>query len=213
MSIVSGSAPMTLVLEIAVGFLVLICMYLINIINRTKKYGYLTMLMGECVQKGVPLGLLVDKSGQVIPFAIERDEKNRGLIKHNSLTLIHPDMALASVTRMRIKNGPEMVLYPMPYFFPFSVHSASALAQVAEKIRHNPDFNWMDSELRIIELLFNGTSTFERDAEMVIREAVVNGYPVPESWFEDEEEEEELTEDIEIVDDEEEEEESQMRDE
>lgn len=198
MSMIAGSTPTMTILFVAVFGLLLLCMYLISVINRSKKYGYLTNMMGACMQKNKPLGLIVDRAGQVIPVMIERDERNRGLIKHKELTLIHPDMALASVTRMRIKNGPEMVLYPLPFFFPFSVHAASALVQIAESIRKDPDFSWLPSELRVIELLFNGTDTFERDCRMVVTDATVNGYPIPESWYPVdpvEEDEEEFDED------------------
>lgn len=204
MSIMAGSTPTTTLLGVAVVGLMLICMYLISVINRNKKFGYLANMMGQCVQKNKPLALIVDRAGQVVPVMIERNEKNKGLIKHKDLTLVHPDMAHASVTRMRFKNGPETLLYPLPFFFPFSIHAASALTQVAEEIRKDPDLNWLPSELRVIELLFNGSETFERDARMVVMGATVNGYPIPESWYPvEEDEEEEFDED---------EEKSQMKD-
>lgn len=187
--IIGGTSTLTYALGAAVALLFILCMYLINVINGSKKYGYLTNMMGLCMQKHRPLGLIVDRSGNVIPISIEKNEKNKGLIKHE-LTLVHPDMDKApATTRMRIRNGPDMVIYNMPYFFPNDIGSSAALNQVAENIRHDPDFNWFPSELVVIQLLFNGTSSFERDAKNAILDVVINGYPIPDSWCPEIEEE------------------------
>lgn len=209
MSVIAGSSPIMAMMGLIIAILFLLCMYLLDKVSRAKKYGYLTQMMGECMKKNRPLGLIVDSAGTIIPIEIERNEKNKGLIKHE-LTLVHPDMS-PSNTRMRIQNGPETVIYPMPFFYPFNVHSAAALTQVVENIRKDPNFNWMPSELRVVELLFNGTDTFERNATKVIHGAIVNGYPLPESWYldaekedEDEGEEEEEEEEEDCVETEEE---------
>jgi hypothetical protein len=224
MSVIAGSSPIITMMGIIIAILFLLCTYLLDKMSRGKRFGYFAQIMGECAKKNRPLGLIIDRSGTIIPIEIEKNEKNKGLIKHE-LTLVHPDMS-PSNTKMRIRNGPETVIYPMPFFFPFNVHSAAALTQVAENIRKDPDFNWMPSELRIIELLFNGTETFERNAVKVIHGAIVNGYPLPESWYteaekaedeeaeedeEDETEEEEIEEETEEIEEEDEEEESAFR--
>ena len=164
-----------------------ISFYLLDKQNKQKKYAWLIDVMAECKEN--PMGVVVDRAGKLIPFVIEHDPKNKGLIKNKRYTLIHPDMTNPA-TKHKFVRGPETSFYPLPGYIPYSIHDSAALVQVAQKLREDKRFSWITHELDLIALIFNNTESFPRDAKQLIRSCVSYGAEIPDDYFERDDEEE-----------------------
>ena len=213
MSVLAGTTPIMIILVVVVLALFGLSMYLLNQMTKIKKFAYLVSIMSQCGNN--PMGLIVDRAGTLIPFISEPDERNKGLIK-NEFTIVNPDLVKSSTkraSRIRMKRGPEVNIYPLPYYFPMDVHDASALCQLAKKIRNHPDFAWIGNERRVLELLFNSTETFAADCRMLVSSSIAMRNIVPEDFFVDPDEEEELEEEEETEEEETEEELEEVEDE
>ena len=197
MAVIAGITPILIILVVVVLALFALCMYLLSQLGKIKKFAYLVQIMSECGSN--PMGMIVDRAGTLIPFVSEPDERNKGLIK-NEFTIVNPDLVKSSTkraSRIRMKRGPEINIYPLPFYFPMDIHDASALCQLAQKIRKHPDFSWIGNERRVLELLFNSTETFAADCRMLVSSSIAMRNIVPEDFFVDPEEEEELEEELE----------------
>ena len=211
MSVLAGTTPIMIILVVVVLALFGLSMYLLNQMTKIKKFAYLVQIMSECGNN--PMGMIVDRAGTLIPFVSEPDERNKGLIK-NEFTIVNPDLVKSSTkraSRIRMKRGPEVNIYPLPYYFPMDIHDAAALCQLAKKIRNHPDFSWIGNERRVLELLFNSTETFAADVRMLVSSSIAMKNIVPDDFFVDpepeyeEEDEEDEEEELEEVEEEEEE--------
>lgn len=199
MTVVSGTSTLTIILGVATLGLFALSMYLMNRQTKLNQHASLVSIMIECGSK--PLGIIVDRAGTMLPFISEPNEKNKGLID-NEFTIVNPDLVKSNTkraSRLRLKNGPEVVIYPLPYYFPFDIHSSAALCQLARKIRKHPDFGWIGNERRVLELLFNVTDTFEADCRMLVTSSIAMHNVVPKAFLEMPEEEEEEEEELEEV--------------
>lgn len=167
--------------------------------KKQKKYAWLVDIMAECIDK--PMGMIVDKGGKILPFVIEHDKKNKGLLEHKRYTLIHPDLTPPE-TKHKMVKGPETEFYPLPGYFPLSIQDSAALVQLARDMRKDPRFSWISHEIKLLALLFNKTESFEKDARQLIKGAVVVGDEIPDDYLDREEEyeDEEYTEDDEQED-------------
>jgi hypothetical protein len=205
-----------IILVVVVLALFGLSMYLLNNMTKIKKFAYLVQVMAACGSK--PMGIIVDRSGTAIPFVSEPDERNKGLIK-NDYTIVNPDLIKSSTkraSRLKFRNGPETLIYPLPFYFPMDIHDAAALCQLARKIRKHPDFSWISNERRLLELIFNGTETFEEDCRTLVSTSISADNVVPEEFYTDPEPEpeyEEEEEEFEEVEEEEEEELEEVEDE
>lgn len=205
MTVVSGTSTITYMLGAATLAFFVLSMYLINKQTKLNQHASLVSMMVDCRSR--PLGLIADRAGTLIPFISEPNEKNKGLID-NDFTIVNPDLIKSNTkraSRLRLKGGPEVVIYPLPFYFPFDIHSSAALCQLARKIRKHPDFSWIGNERRVLELLFNTTDTFEADCRTLITSSVAMHNVVPRSFLEAPEEDE--VEEIDIQDEDGEEEE------
>ncbi len=207
MSVLAGTTTIMIILVVVVLALFALSMYLLGQLTKIKKFAYLVQIMSECGNN--PMGMIVDRAGTLIPFVSEPDERNKGLIK-NEFTIVNPDLVKSSTkraSRIRIKRGPEINIYPLPYYFPMDIHDASALCQLAKKIRNHPDFSWIGNERRVLELLFNSTETFAADCRMLVSSSIAMRNIVPDDFFVDPEPEPEYEEEEELEEEELEEEE------
>lgn len=118
-----------------------------------------------------PVGVLVDKSGTMIPFVCDTSNKNKGLLDKEGYTLINPDLVKPSA-RARFVGTPDILFYPMPGYVPMGFHESAALIQLAKKIRKNPMLNWIPSELAVITLVFDGTGDILEDAKTIIADSI-----------------------------------------
>lgn len=167
--------------------LVFICItiYLANKLKKMQRFAWLVDVMAEC--ENGSMGILVDRGGKLLPFAIEHDPKNEGLLKNKRYTLLHPDLAKPN-TKHKLKGGPETSFYPLPGYFPYSIQSAAALVQLAQDLREDPRFSWITDELDLIALMFNSTESFPRDARQLVKDSVSFGDEVPEGYLDDDDE-------------------------
>lgn len=155
------------------------CYMLYGKLQNIKRYAEIVKVMSEAKNK--PMGIVVDRAGKMVPFVIESNPKNRGLIEHSKYTLINPDL-VSPKSRARFAGGPETLMYPLPGFFPFSIQSSAALVQLARKIREDPTLNWIPSELQVMSLTFNGTKTLYDDCRSVIISHLKFGDELPEQY-------------------------------
>lgn len=186
------------IIALAASFLTF---YLLDRQQKQKKYAWLVDIMAEC--KDRPMGMMADKGGKLIPFAIEHDKKNKGLIEHKRYTLVHPDITPPE-TKHRIMKGPETSFFPLPYYFPFSIQDSAALVQLAQMLRKDNRFSWIANEPKLLALLFNKTKSFSRDARELIESSVSFGDEIPDGYLDRDEGElidDEFTEN-ELIDDE-----------
>lgn len=160
-----------------------ISFYLLDKQKKQKKYAWLVDVMAEC--KDGSMGIMVDKGSKMVPFAIEHDPKNIGLIKHKRYTLLHPDLSKPN-TKHRFKNGPEASFFPLPGYFPFSIQSSAALCQLAEDLSEDTRFSWITDQLGLIALMFNATESFPRDAKQLVHDSVSFGDEIPDGYLDDE---------------------------
>lgn len=179
--------------------------YLIDKQKKQNRYAELVSVMAECKSK--PMGIIVGKGGDMVPFVIEHDPKNKGLVK-SKYTLLHPELS-GPLTKHRFKHGPEVSFYVFPSFIPTSIQSSAALVQVAKKLRSDERFSWISSELDLIAYIFNDTDTAPSDLRQLVEVCCASGAELPEGYFENDEDEESFLdpdeyEDEDITDDEEE---------
>lgn len=214
MAVVGIESSLNLIVEVVALLGIIGCFYLQGKVNEFKKYGYLVSIISDCMKKSKPLGFIVDKSGVMIPFVIENDEEHTGLASNpGKYVLLAPDLVKPSA-RMEIHKGPKVLIYALPYFFPINLHSASALSQLAQKIHAHPRLSTFKNDVKVIELLFNNTGTFQEDCRTFVSASVgkvkLPSEYLPEEEEEDAEEYEEDPEEVEGEEEEEEEEESQF---
>ena len=223
MSIVSAVNAIPPIVVIALGacsvVFFLISMYLFDKQTKINKYAYLVTMMAKADNKGgmpKPLSVIVDRSGTMIPFISEPDERNKGLLVNDNYTLINPDLVKPSA-RLHLHRGPEMLFYPLPYYFPLNLHSSAALVQLAQDFRNNKYLNWIPNEIDTLNLLFNGTNTLHEDCRTIIDDAAKFGNEIPEfllndEVYDDEDEEfEEVEEEYEEIEEENEDEENEEK--
>ena len=196
MSIVSAVNAIPPIVVIALGacsvVFFLISMYLFDKQSKINKYAYLVTMMAKADNRGgqpKPLGIVVDRSGKMIPFVSEPDIRNKGLLANDSYTLINPDLVKPSA-RLRFHRGPDALFYPLPGYFPLNIHSSAALVQLAQDFRENKYLNWIPNEIDVLSLLFNGTNTLHEDCLTIINDAAKFGNEIPEFLLSDEEYEE-----------------------
>ncbi len=193
MAVVGVGSSINLIIEVVALLAVICCFYLQGKVNEFKKYGYLVTIVAECMKRNKTMGMIVDKSGIMIPFVNEADEEHIGLSKNpGKYVLLAPDLVKPSA-RMEIFKGPKVLIYTLPYFFPQSVHSAAALGQLAQKIHEHPRLNRFKNDVKLIELIFNNTGTFQRDCRTFV-EASIGKVKIPNEYLpatdvEDEDEE------------------------
>ena len=206
MSIVSSInaiPPAFVMLSVALAIMFgITTFYLIDKQVKINKYAYLVTMMAKADNKGglpKPLGIIVDRSGKMIPFVSEPDTRNKGLLANDNYTLINPDLVKPSA-RLHFHRGPDALFYPLPGYFPLNIHSSAALVQLAQDFRENKYFNWIPNEIDVLSLLFNGTNTLYEDCLTVINDAAKFGNEVPVFLLNDEEEYEEVEEEIEEMD-------------
>lgn len=207
-SSVTAISPLVIVLTVSTTLLFVVSFYLYDKQVKINKYAYLVTMMAKADNKGgqpKPLGVIVDRSGKMIPFVSEQDSRNKGLLKNDNYTLINPDLVKPSA-RLKFHRGPEMLFYPLPYYFPLNIFSSAALVQLAQDFRENKYFNWIPNEIDVLSLLFNGTNTLYEDCLTVINDAVKFGDEIPECLLNDYEDENEDEEEYEEVEEEYEEE-------
>lgn len=171
--------PMLLVLMVLAGGGLLFSFILWDKQNRIRKYADIVNIMLACRNK--PMGVVVDRSGLMIPFVCEPDIKNKGLVKH-AYTLINPDLVKPSA-RAKFKNGCETLFYPLPGYYPIGIHNSAALCQLAKKIRMDDRFAWIPSELTVLALIFNGSSTLYEDAKTAVESVLHFGNEIPEAYL------------------------------
>jgi len=180
-----------------------ITFYLLDKQKKQRKYAELVEVMADC--RGKPMGIIVGKGGDMIPFVIEHDPKNKGLVK-SKYTLLHPEMA-GPLTKHKFKNGPEVYFYVFPSFMPTSMQSAAALGDVGKKLRADTRFSWIPSELDLIASIFNETDSSPRDLKQLVEVCCASGAELPEGYFKTDEEEFGYSEDEESEEEESEDEE------
>lgn len=206
MTIVSAVSAIPPMVVIALGVAALVFFIIAFIFYdkqmKINKYAYLVTMMAKAENRGgtpKPLAVIVDRSGTMIPFISEQDTRNKGLLANDNYTLINPDLVKPSA-RLRFYRGPEMLFYPLPYYFPLNIHNSAALVQLAKDIRENKYFNWIPNEIDVLSLLFNGTNTLHEDCLTIINDAAKFGNEIPEFLlnddYEDEEEYEEVEEEV-----------------
>lgn len=218
MTAIGAESTINSVITVVAAFAIIMCFYLQGKLNDMKKYGYLITILAECMKKHRTLGFIVDKSGVMIPFVAEPDESHVGLaVNPGKYILLAPDLVKPSA-RMELFKGPKVLMYTLPYFFPQSIQSAAALTQLAEKIHKHPTLSKFRNDVKILELMFNNTGTFQDDCRtfvetMLGKVQLPDSYQEPESVCpeEDEEESEEEEETEEQEDEEEEPEETVPR--
>lgn len=149
---------------------------------KIRKFSELADVMASAKNK--PLGILVNRAGNMIPFVCEQDKTNSGLIE-SDYTLIHPDMVKPD-KRSKFFKGPETLFYYLPYFFPIGFTESAAISQLAKEIRKNPRLSWIPMEATVLSLLFNGTETLYTDCRTVITNALKFGDEIPEILLDDE---------------------------
>lgn len=154
-------------------------MWMYGKLQRYKEHAELVRVLTEAKRK--PVIIVIDRSGKMIPFIAEQNPKNRGLIEHSKYTLINPDL-VSPKARSRFTTGGEILFYPLPGFFPYSIQSAAALVQLGKKIRENDGLNWIQSELQVLSLTFNGTKTLYDDCRSVITAHLKFGDELPEEY-------------------------------
>lgn len=195
MAVVGVGSSINLIVEVVALLAIVVCFYLQGKLNEFKKYGYLVSIVAECMKRNKTMGLIVDKSGIMIPFVNEHDEEHIGLSKNpGKYVLLAPDLVKPSA-RMEIFKGPKVLIYTLPYFFPQSVHSAAALGQLAHKIHEHPRLCRFKNDVKLIELIFNSTGTFQKDCRTFV-DASIGKVKLPSEYLpvvpeEIEEEEEE----------------------
>lgn len=191
-SAVTAISPLVIVLTVSTTILGVISFVYYDKHVKIKKYAYLVEMMAKAENKGgtpKPLSVVVDRSGMMIPFISEPDDRNKGLLKNDNYTLINPDLVKPSA-RLKFFRGPEMLFYPLPGYFPLNIHSSAALIQLAQDFRENKYFNWIPNEIDVLSLLFNGTNTLYEDCLTVINDAAKFGNEIPEFLLNDDYEEE-----------------------
>lgn len=206
-SAVTAISPLVIVLTVSTTILGMISFVYYDKHVKIKKYAYLVEMMAKAENKGgtpKPLAVVVDRSGMMIPFISEPDDRNKGLLKNDNYTLINPDLVKPSA-RLKFFRGPEMLFYPLPGYFPLNIHSSAALIQLAQDFRENKYFNWIPNEIDVLSLLFNGTNTLYEDCLTVINNAAKFGNEIPEFLLNDDYEEDEEVEYEEIEEEAEEE--------
>lgn len=206
-SAVTAISPLVIVLTVSTTILGMISFVYYDKHVKIKKYAYLVEMMAKAENKGgtpKPLAVVVDRSGMMIPFISEPDDRNKGLLKNDNYTLINPDLVKPSA-RLKFFRGPEMLFYPLPGYFPLNIHSSAALIQLAQDFRENKYFNWIPNEIDVLSLLFNGTNTLYEDCLTVINDAAKFGNEIPEFLLNDDYEEDEEVEYEEIEEEAEEE--------
>jgi len=181
-----------------------VAFYLYSKLERLKKYARLSVILEEAGNR--PVGVIVDNAGKMLPFICEQDVKNKGLLAHDNYTLVNPDLVKPSARTKLF--GTEMLFYPLPGFFPFGFTEAAALVQTAKKIRTNEKLNWIPSEITVLRLLFNGTSTLYEDCRSVIESSMRFGDEIPAVLLEEPEEEYEEEDEEEIEEEEQEDDEN-----
>lgn len=207
MAIVGAESSITMLLGVVTLLAIVACFYFQGKLNDFKRYGYLVTILTECMKKHKPLGFIVDKSGVMIPFVVETDEEHVGLAQNpGKYILLAPDMVDPGA-RMELYKGPKVLIYALPYFFPQSIQSSAALNQLATKIHKHPRLSSVKNDVKVIELMFNTTGTFQADCRTFM-ESVLGKVKLPDEYVYAEEEEEETEE----IDEEEEEGSSLLRD-
>lgn len=197
-SAVTAISPLVIVLIVSTIVLGVAVFYLYDKQMKINKYAHLITMMAKADNKGglpKPLGIIVDRSGKMIPFICEPDARNKGLLDDEH-TLINPDLVKPSA-RSKFHRGPDTLFYPLPYFFPMSIHNSAALVQLAKGIRNNKYFNWIPNEVSVLCLLFNGTNTLYKDCLTIVDNAVKFGNEIPEFLLSDDYEDEEEYEEVE----------------
>jgi len=185
MAVITGISSITYIAAGAAVVFFALSMYLMNRQTKMNQYANLVSIMVDCGSR--PMGMLVDRAGTIIPFVSEPNEKNKGLIE-SEFVIVNPDLIKSNTkraSRLRIRGGPEIVMYPLPYYFPMDLHTSAALCQLARKVRNHPDFSWIGNERRVLELLFNTTDTFEADCRTLITSSIAMHNVVPKAFFDE----------------------------
>lgn len=173
--------PFAIAAIVAVVFLFLTC-YLADKLKKIRSYAGIVETMAEC--KGGTMGILVDKGSNLIPFCVEYDMKNKGLVKHKRYTLLHPDLSKMDV-RHKLKGGPDVVFYPLPGYFPFAIQTSAALVQLRDDLKKDPRFSWISDELALLSAFFNNSESFPIDVNQIVKDSVSFGDEIPEGYLED----------------------------
>lgn len=177
MAAIGMESTINIVVDLVAAVAVLGCFILQGKLNKTKKYGYLTYIISECMDKHKPLGFVVDRSGKMIPFIEENSIERPGLAKppkDTKFTLVSPDMVKPHAS-MELLNGPKVLMYSLPYHFPISVQSAAALSQLGRLIGEHPRLSRFNNDIKIVELLFNNTETFGPNCRAFVESSVDYG--------------------------------------
>ncbi len=183
--------PFVVSLIIALTALGVTC-YLADKLKKIRSYAGMVEVMSEC--KDGTMGILVDKGSNLIPFSVEYDLKNRGLVKDKRFTLLHPDLAKMDV-RHKLKGGPDVVFYPLPGFLPFSIQTSAALVQLRDDLKKDPRFSWISDELALLAAFFNNSESFPIDVMQIVKDSVSFGDEIPDGYLDEGINEDEFEED------------------
>lgn len=166
---------------VLIVFLAITC-YLADKLKKIRSYAGIVETMAEC--KGGTMGILVDKGSNLIPFCVEYDMKNKGLVKHKRYTLLHPNLSKMDV-RHKLKGGPDVVFYPLPGYFPFSIQTSAALVQLKNDLKQDPRFSWISDELALVAVFFNNSESFPIDVKQIVKDSVSFGDEIPDGYLDD----------------------------
>lgn len=171
-----------MVIDLIAVIAIIMVFYLQGKLNDFKKFGYLVQILSDCNKNQKPLGFIVDQSGTMIPFVAENDKERPGTVKNpGKFVLITPDLVKPS-ERMELFKGPKVLMYPLPNFFPQSLHSAASLNQLAQRIHEHPRLSKFKNDVKMIELITNGTSTFQKDCDTFVR-SMIGKVKIPNEYL------------------------------
>lgn len=182
MAIIGETSTINMVIDLIAVVAIILVFYLQGKLNDFKKFGYLVQILTDCQKAQKPLGFIVDQSGTMIPFVAENDKERPGTVKNpGKFVLITPDLVKPS-ERMELFKGPKVLMYPLPNFFPQSLHSAASLNQLAQRIHEHPRLSKFKNDVKMIELITNGTSTFQKDCDTFVR-SMIGKVKIPNEYL------------------------------
>ena len=182
MAIIGETSTINMVIDLVAVVAIILVFYLQGKLNDFKKFGYLVQILTDCQKAQKPLGFIVDQSGTMIPFVAENDKERPGTVKNpGKFVLITPDLVKPS-ERMELFKGPKVLMYPLPHFFPQSLHSAASLNQLAQRIHEHPRLSKFKNDVKMIELITNVTSTFQRDCDTFVR-SMIGKVKIPNEYL------------------------------
>ena len=130
--------------------------YCLQKYNKLRSLGSLIVVAGICRDKKLFMGMMEDVNGRLIPFPITISNENKALVKNDKKVLVvTPMMAPEPQCRMKLTQGVDVYMYPMPGSFPMSITGAGALMDIVEDVIHgDQDYSALLNDVKLIELFF-----------------------------------------------------------